>query len=244
MRDIRIYCPAELAVNAAVLLDANAAHHVRTVLRMQVGDMIILFNGDGTDYVGTVANITKQSVTVQLHDSTARVTKSPLYTHLVQGICKGEKMDFVIQKATELGVNEITPVFTQYGNVKLDAKRTAKKLLHWQKIAVGACEQSGRSDMTQINAPLPFAQWLSQCDETAVILDPGASQSLGQVNVTESVSILIGPEGGFSLAEIEQANQAGIPSVLLGPRVLRSETAGLAALTLAQSLWGDLRTDR
>ncbi len=240
MRDIRIYCQAELTVNADVQLDVNAAHHVRTVLRMQVGDMIVLFNGNGAEYFGTVANLSKQSVAVQIHDTSDRVTQSPLHTHLVQGICKGEKMDFVIQKATELGVSELTPLFTQYGNVKLDEKRTAKKLVHWQKIAVSACEQSGRSDMVCINAPLSFAAWLKQADKNTVILDPGANQTLNQLTIIRHISLMIGPEGGFSPEEVTQAKQQGITSVLLGPRVLRSETAGLAALTLVQSLWGDL----
>ena len=239
MRDIRIYCRAELSINAVVQLDIDAAHHVRTVLRMQVGDMIILFNGNGAEYFGAVANLSKQSVAVQIHDTSNRVTQSPLHTHLVQGICKGEKMDFVIQKATELGVSEITPLFTQYGNVKLDEKRAAKKLVHWQKIAVSACEQSGRSDMVRINTPLSFSAWLKQADENAVILYPSAKQTLNQLPATTHISLMIGPEGGFSPEEVGQAKQQGVLGILLGPRVLRSETAGLAALTLVQSLWGD-----
>lgn len=240
MRDIRIYCDAALAINTEVELDNAATHHVHTVLRMQVGDMIVLFNGNGVDYIGTLASASKQAIRIHLHDTNERVTQSPLHTHLVQGICKGDKMDFVIQKATELGINEITPLYTQYGNVRFDHKRCAKKIEHWQKIAINACQQSGRNDLVQINMPLAFVEWINAAPENTVIFDPGATKTLRQLPIVDKLAIMVGPEGGFSTDEIALATQNHVQNLLLGPRVLRSETAGLAALALAQSLWGDL----
>ena len=240
MRRTRIYYTGEIQINVALSLDKNAAQHVRDVLRMQSGDALVLFNGNGCDYLGTVVQCNKKSVLVMPHASEQRHTISPLQLHLVQGLCRGEKMDFVIQKATELGVNEITPIVSEYGNVKLNQERLAKKLIHWQKVAASACEQCGRTDMVLINPVVKLDAWLKN-DFAGVgyILDPGATQSLAKIGDVEKITLLVGPAGGFSTAEIQYAVQQGFKQCLIGPRILRSETAGLATMAVLQHLYGD-----
>ena len=171
-------------------------------------------------------------------------TESALKLHLVQGISRGERMDFVIQKATELGVKRITPVFTEYGVVRLDEKRAARRRDHWEGVAVSACEQSGRIRPPLIDAPVALNTWFgmgAKEADTDLILQPGAATALTSIDKpTTKICLLIGPEGGFSHQEYDDAGLAGFTGVSLGPRVLRTETAALAAIAVAQSLWGDL----
>jgi 16S rRNA (uracil1498-N3)-methyltransferase len=241
MRTTRIYYRDHLQVQGEYVLAADAARHVRDVLRMQTGNAIVLFNGDGNDYLATLTRVTRQQVQVSVHSTQARATTSPLYSHLAQGICRGDKMDFVIQKATELGVNEITPIISEFCNVRLNKERLQKKQQHWQKIANSACEQSGRVQLVKVNAPLTLVTYLQNpIMSKAYILEPGADASKPLASTMDKVTLLVGPEGGFNEAEINSAVQQGFHTLLLGPRVLRSETAGLAALSICQYLAGDL----
>jgi len=240
MRRTRIYHADEININVEITLDANAAQHVRDVLRMQVGNAIILFNGDGCDYLGTIVRVSKKNVSVMLHASEKRSTVSPLHLHLAQGICRGEKMDFVVQKATELGVNEITPLISEYCNVKLSEERLQKKVAHWRKVVVNACEQCGRTDLLTLNPVMQINQWLQRdLLGTGYILDPGATYGIIKKNNVSKLTLLIGPEGGFTNSEIQYAVDRGFYHCLLGPRVLRSETASLAAVSMLQHLYGD-----
>lgn len=240
-RIVRIYSDTPLAVNQAVTLQEDASHHVRTVLRMQVGESIVLFNGDGHDYYGELTAMDKKSVQVHVVHHEIRHTTSSLNTHLFQGVCRGEKMDWVIQKATELGVHSITPILTEFCNVNLKQDRLDKKQQHWQQIAVSACEQSGRTQLVTINSIKTFTEVMSHLPANSVILDPSATASFKNylVKPISELGLLIGPEGGFSETELNYARTHSVQSVLLGPRILRSETAGLVALSLAQAYQGD-----
>ncbi len=243
MRTTRIYHADDLAINVEIILKQNAAQHVRDVLRMQVGNALTLFNGNGQDYLGTIVRLDKKMVSVMLHATEERDTISPLRLHLAQGLCRGEKMDFVMQKATELGVTEITPIISEYCNVRLNTERLQKKQHHWQKVAASACEQCGRTDLLKVNPAIDFNTWIKQTfPDITYILDPGATQSIDkwQASHPSQITLLIGPEGGFTRDEIDDAISHGYKTILLGPRILRSETAGLAAVSLLQYLYGDL----
>jgi 16S rRNA (uracil1498-N3)-methyltransferase len=188
--------------------------------------------------------MTKSTATLSIGDSHEAGTESPLKIHLVQGISRGERMDFVVQKATELGVKRITPVLTEYGVVKLDNARREKRRDHWASVAASACEQSGRTRLPLIDAPMTLKDWFGSKPadvDTELILKPGADASLAAIDTpTTKVCLLIGPEGGFSDSEYEDASITGFTAVSLGPRVLRTETAAVAALSVLQSRWGDL----
>lgn len=214
-------------------------------MRARVGDDVSVFNGDGPEWPAQIVAIAKNRVTLQLGDSALTGTESPLKVHLVQGISRGERMDFVVQKATELGVKRISPVLTEYGVVKLSAERAEKRREHWQKIAASACEQSGRTRLPLIDAPIGLKSWFGRKPEKVdaeLILAPCAATPLASIAAPQTKAcILIGPEGGFSDNEYDDANAAGFTAVSLGPRILRTETAAPAALAVMQSLWGDLR---
>lgn len=214
-------------------------------MRARVGDEVVVFDGKGPEWPANIVSIRKNSVTLQLGDSVEAGTESALKVHLVQGISRGERMDFVVQKATELGVKRISPVLTEYGMVKLNAERAAKRREHWQKIAASACEQSGRTRLPLIDAPVALKTWFGNKPEqvdTELILAPGAAQPLTAIAAPQTKAcLLIGPEGGFSDNEYDDASAAGFTAVSLGPRVLRTETAAPAALAVMQSIWGDLR---
>ena len=227
-----------------LLLEGDRARYLGRVLRLAVGDEILIFNGNGGEWSATIRAMTKSTATLQVGASHEVGSESPLKIHLVQGISRGERMDFVVQKATELGVKRITPVLTEYGVVKLDAARAEKRRDHWQSVAASACEQSGRTRLPLIDAPMALNDWFGNKPtkvDAELILAPAAPISLANISVPETkVCVLIGPEGGFSEAEYEDAAVAGFTSVSLGPRVLRTETAAVAALSVMQSLWGDL----
>ena len=206
---------------------------------------ISVFNGEGPEWPATITRISKSQVGLMLGESFEDSSESPLKIHLVQGISRGDRMDFVVQKATELGVKRITPVLTEYGVVKLDTARAEKRRDHWQKIANSACEQSGRTRLPLIDTPMPLKNWFGTKPESVdaeLILTPGDTTPLSSIPAPETkVCVLIGPEGGFSDAEFEDAAVSGFQSVSLGPRVLRTETAAIATLAVLQSLFGDLR---
>jgi len=240
----RLFVSDNLSAGQQLSLGSEQARYIGRTLRLRVGDSISVFNGNDGEFSASVVTIGKDAVVVQVDAAVATTTESNLKLHLVQGISRGERMDFVVQKATELGVKRISPVLTEYGVVKLDAARAAKRRDHWQGVAESACEQSGRSRPPLIDAPMDLNAWFGARTKEAdadLILQPAATQSLASTRTPKTkLCLLIGPEGGFSAREYDDAGVAGFTAVSLGPRILRTETAALAALAVAQSLWGDL----
>ncbi|WOH39271.1 16S rRNA (uracil(1498)-N(3))-methyltransferase [Thalassotalea fonticola] len=242
MSNPRIYQPTDFNTDSTVALSDDAFGHVVRVLRLKVGDEVTFFNGDGHDYQAVLNEVSKKQATANISKRTARNNESPLNIHLGQGISRGDRMDFTLQKSVELGVNTITPLFTERCGVKLNAERLEKKRQQWQKIVISACEQSGRAMVPEVRAPASLSEWLAQ--ETSALkinLHPRAPHSImGLPMSAERVRLLIGPEGGLTNEEIEQASNANYTEVLLGPRVLRTETAALTAITALQCKFGDL----
>jgi len=240
----RLYVDDRLGAGAELRLGEEAARYLGRVLRLRAGDTVHAFNGGDGEWSATIDRIAKDRVTLLIHDAVDNAAESPLRIHLVQGISRGERMDFVVQKATELGVDRITPVLTDHGVVKLDERRADKRRLHWRRVAESACEQSGRTSPPPVDAPLPLNDWFGtarDADSTNLIFAPGAGRSLTDATApTAGLCLLIGPEGGFSEREYDDAALAGFTAVTLGPRILRTETAAVAALALVQGLWGDL----
>lgn len=247
MARTRLYFPGMIQPGQDLRLDADQARYIGKVLRLRTGDRISVFSADSGEFDATVQTTGQSSATIRTGKRLETATESPLKVHLVQGISRGERMDFVVQKATELGVKRISPVLTQHGVVKLVESRTEKRRAHWQKVAESACEQSGRVRPPLIDAPMRLNEWLGQKtadSDVDIILRPGAATALTSIAAPRSkICMLIGPEGGFSEAEYGDAEIAGFMAVSLGPRVLRTETAAIAALAVVQSLWGDLRLD-
>ena len=240
----RLFVSGDLRPDLQLDLNEDQTRYIGRVLRLRAGDSLAVFNGDKGEFSATVASIAKTSAVIKLHDRSETTTESPLKVHLVQGVSRGERMDFIVQKATELGVKRISPVLTEYGVVKLDASRSTRRRDHWQKIAASACEQSRRIRPPLIDTPMPLTSWLgtrTAAADTDLILQPGAATSLTSVKKPQTkVCILIGPEGGFSDKEVADAAIAGFVSVSLGPRILRTESAAIASIAIVQSLWGDL----
>ena len=222
-------------------LPSHLAHYMTRVLRLSIEAPVQLFDGSGKEFLGKITQITKKIVVVSLTESLIGLAGSPLYTHLGQGLSRGEKMDFVIQKATELGVNEITPLITERCEVRLSDERADKRLAHWQQIVISACEQSGRSTLPIINPPKAMDQWVTQVDADLKLMLHPASPPMDSYIKPVSLALLIGPEGGFSDVELAMAKSSNFNHVQLGSRVLRTETAPIVGLSIAQSLWGDFK---
>lgn len=246
MRIPRCFAEMTLTTGQELVLPDEVAHHIARVLRMQVGSEICLFNGDGQDYRASLTEVGKRSASARIDSCEANPVESPVQITLCQGISKGDRMDFAIQKAVELGVTAVQPVQTARSVVKLNQDRLEKKRLHWQGVADHACEQSGRSVRVEVRAPISLDQWFSVPKGIGLVLDPTSELSLAalagqqRVDPLQDVELLIGPEGGLSDEEVVQSKAAGCLPVTLGPRILRTETAALAALTAVQMLWGDL----
>ncbi len=242
MRIPRIYTPAPLQSGTTIELDENGFSHAVRVLRLTEGSPLILFNGEGGEYAATLCDVEKKRASAAIGAHSPRECESPLPIMLGQCISRGEKMDFTIQKAVELGVSEIVPLFSERCGVKLDKERSDKRTSHWQNTIISACEQSGRNRLPRLHTPLSLEQWLGTVTASCkLVLDPCASHSLAQLPKPEkNLALLIGPEGGLSDAEIERAIKSGFTGIRLGPRILRTETAGLVALSSIQQLWGDL----
>ena len=240
----RLFVSGALSNDAELILQGEQVSYLGRVLRSRVGDALTVFNGDGGEWSASIESISKNSVTLRVGTHNEPATESRLKIHLVQGISRGERMDFVVQKATELGVKRITPVLAHHGMVKLDQQRAEKRRQHWQQVATSACEQSGRTRPPLIDAPLPLNTWFGakdSSDSTELILRAGAAASIASLEAPATkLCLLVGPEGGFSERECEDAKIAAFRAVSLGPRILRTETAALAAITIAQSCWGDL----
>ncbi|RUM51624.1 MAG: 16S rRNA (uracil(1498)-N(3))-methyltransferase [Methylococcus sp.] len=240
MRIPRIYLPVTFSLGAHVELDEASAHHVRSVLRLKKGHSLSLFDGQGFEYDSVLVQVSKKSVILVAESAGRCDTESRLVIYLGLGISRGERMDFAIQKSVELGVAGVSPLFTERTVVKLDANRALQKQSHWQKVAQHASEQSGRARVPEVNPPQPFLSWLKECSGLKLFLDPHSTLSLGDSDtVPDCVSLLSGPEGGFSPLEREQVLDAGFTGIRLGPRILRTETAVLAGVALLQAAWGD-----
>lgn len=222
-----------------VELPEASAHYISRVLRMKAGDALQLFDGSGLEYPAVLVEVDKKSVIAELEAGTAGQPESRLHTHLGQVLSRGERMDWVIQKATELGVSEITPLFSERCEVRLNEERMLKRLEHWQQVAISACEQCGRSRIPRIHPPVPLDRWQQQVEaDLKLVLHPEAA-ALASHPPPASLALLIGPEGGLSEAEVGAARETGFHPACFGPRVLRTETAPVVALSLAQYLWGD-----
>ena len=238
MRLSRFFIDAPLSLGQHDLPEAQA-HYIGRVLRHSAGDAVQLFDGSGQEYLGELIEVGKKNVRVELRETFAGQAESPLRIHLGQGLSRGERMDWAIQKATELGAARITPIVSERCEVRLKDERADKRTAHWRQIAISACEQCGRSVLPQIDAPLSLAEWLQGVEaELKLVLHPVAEPLLSHARPA-SLAFLIGPEGGLSDGEVEQARGAGFHSARLGPRVLRTETAPVVALSVAQQLWGD-----
>lgn len=239
----RLFVSGPLGNGGDIELSGEQARYLGRVLRARIGDRVAVFNGDDGEFAAEVRSIRKGVIRLAILAAVENHAESPLGAHLVQGISRGERMDFVVQKATELGVKTITPVLTDYGVVKLDESRSEKRREHWQRIAESACEQCGRVRPPLVESPIPLNRWFGGAhgDRTRLVLKPGADKRLADVGSPQTeVCLLIGPEGGFSDREYDDARAAGFNAVSLGPRVLRTETAAIAAMATLQTLWGDL----
>ncbi len=243
MRTVRIYQPGNYSLHDVVELSEPASHHVLRVLRMRTSDSLILFRGDNQEFSALITAIKKHQVTVRIQGVQAVNRESPCVIHLAQGIAKKEHMPFVIQKAVELGVASITPLLTQHGSVRQNSKHLAKKHAQWEAIAIGACEQSGRNILPPIHEPCSLEAYLERCDTpNRYLLDPKADTSWREFSRKNSgeITLLIGPEGGLSPQEVSDAKARNFEGIALGPRILRTETATLTALSVLQALLGDL----
>lgn len=249
MRIPRVYYPDHLSPDMTVTLDERTSNHLAKVLRLQSGARIILFNGRGGEYHGVLTAANKRAVTVQLSHHDPRDVESPQPITLGQCIARGTRMDFIVQKAVELGVTEIVPLFSQRCEVKLKGERQESRLQHWQGICVNACEQCGRNRLPQVLAPRSIDAWLGEAgtqtpdgNTIGVVLDAAASRDLSSLPPPAAgarILLLSGPEGGLTDEEVALAAHYGWLAIKLGPRILRAETAPVAAITALQTLWGD-----
>ncbi|MDN6180465.1 MAG: 16S rRNA (uracil(1498)-N(3))-methyltransferase [Halomonas subglaciescola] len=237
----RSYVPATLSVGGSITLPDGVARHVTRVLRLAVGAPLVVFDGQGSEAGVRLAEVSRKHTTVSVEAVWTGRFESPLRVHLGQAISKGDRMDYAVQKAVELGVAAITPLYTRRGDVRLKGEREAKKLAHWQAVAASACEQSGRATVPPVHPPLSLDEWLLQRDEPLrLMLHPATENGLKTACKPDAAALLIGPEGGLAPEDIEAARASQFTPLTLGPRVLRTETAPLVALTLLQHLWGDM----
>lgn len=241
MRIPRIFSPIALSAGQTVELDEHAANHVGRVLRMQAGQQIELFNGDGRDYPATLQDVSKRNVRVMPGEPVTNTTESPLQVHLGQVLSRGDRMDYAIQKSVEMGVARITPLVSERCEVKLKGDREDKRLRHWQQVAISAAEQCGRARVPTIEPVATLADWFGTTtdDDLRLVLHHRTARSLAGLETPRQLALLVGPEGGLSDEEIAAAEDAGFLPAALGPRVLRTETAPVAALAVCHWLWGD-----
>ena len=244
MQQHRIYTGQPLQPGVVVILEESPARHLTQVLRLKAGAEITLFNGDGHDYSARLNEVSRRATSAQVDRCLEPAeAPAPLQIHLAIGISRGERMDFAIQKAVELGVADITPLITERCQVRLPGERQEKRLQHWQQVIIAACEQSGRRYIPALNHVMELNAWLRhRVTQGGILLDHRAESALHELPPPSGeVTLLIGPEGGLSADEQTQAAAAGFTGVRLGPRVLRTETAPLAAIAAIQTLWGDFR---
>ncbi|MGB0135533.1 16S rRNA (uracil(1498)-N(3))-methyltransferase [Dokdonella sp.] len=244
MRIPRICVFEELNIGAEIKLPAQAGEHLARVLRLERGHPIVLFNGNTREFRAEISEIAKRSVSAMiLAEQEATGRESPLHLTLAQGVARGEKMDLILQKATELGVTRIVPLITGRTEVKLDAERTERRLAHWHAVIAGACEQSGRVCLPALEAPQRLAAWAAQLDSSAglrLALDPRGEITPRSLPHFDMATLVVGPEGGLSEQDLSMLDQTDFIGLRLGPRILRTETAGLAAITALQAIHGDI----
>jgi len=245
MRSIRLFTDAPLEPGHSLMLPAPAAAHALRVLRLKSGDAVTLFNGDGHDYPARLVAASIRDVRAEVTSRASTARESPLQITLIQALARGEKMDWIVQKATELGVARIVPVTTERSEVKLDAARGGKRLEHWQAVAIAACEQCSRNVIPAIEAPVELSTWLM----TTGAMEPGSRWTLHPDGATcardlqampGELLLAVGPEGGFGENDLDALHGAGFRGLSLGPRILRTETAGVVAIAALQALYGDL----
>jgi 16S rRNA (uracil1498-N3)-methyltransferase len=261
MSNLRFYNPTNLQIGATVKLSDSAAAHATRVLRLEISNEIVLFNDDGHDYTCAITSIKKNETLVIVKSFVKITNESPLNITLLQGISSGDRMDYTIQKAVELGVTAIVPIITTRSVVKLTSERAEKRLAHWQSVVHAACEQSGRAIIPSVFAPVQLSTWLAanihaassgaeiksdlnttskSTKPTRILLNPiGALRLADLPKPTGNIELLIGAEGGLSQSEIDTALSQGFQSVVLGARILRTETTALVAIAAMQTLWGD-----
>ncbi|BCX80643.1 16S rRNA (uracil1498-N3)-methyltransferase [Methylomarinovum caldicuralii] len=239
MRRVRLYLPQPLQADSEIVVGDERAHYLRTVLRLRPGAALTVFNGGGGEFEAEVLALGRKAVRLYIGPWHEREAESPLKIHLGLAIAKGERMDWAVQKAVELGVAAITPLLTARCNVRLEGDRAEHKRRHWQAVAVAACEQCGRNRMPAMLTPRTLADWLP--GRRGLVLDPAGRSLAALPSPKTELSLLIGPEGGLTPEELDHARQAGFVPAALGPRILRVETAAVAALTAVQLRWGDLR---
>jgi 16S rRNA (uracil1498-N3)-methyltransferase len=244
MRSTRVHVDQPLAPGVRLTLPAAQSQHLTLVLRLAAGDSVILFNGDGHDYAGRLVTAHRTATTV-VCESVGDAEPAPaLRIHLGLGISKGERMDFALQKAVELGVDRVTPLFTERSVVRLHGERLDKRQAHWASVMISACEQSGRRYLPGLGQASRLEPWLAQGHAGGILLDHRSRTPLTRLPTPgKNLTLLIGPEGGLSNAERTTAGAAGFVGVRLGPRILRTETAPLATIAAIQALWGDFGTE-
>lgn len=242
MRDIRIHVEQTLQAGGELALPAAASDHLTRVLRLRTGAALTLFNGDGHDYAAQLLDLQRRGARVRvLEQGAPAAAESPLDLTLVQGIARGEKMDWILQKATELGVAAIVPVVSARTEVRLDTERGEKRLTHWRGVIASACEQCGRARLPTLTAPQPLASWLAgfRGEVPLLTLDPETSMRIRTLPPLSAGCLVVGPEGGLDEADLAPLHAAGATGLNLGPRILRTETAGMAALAMLQARFGD-----
>ncbi len=240
MRIPRLYCPDLVITSEPIALPSPVVRHIVQVLRLKVGAIIQVFDGKGGEYEATLTYVAKREAMMQLGERIENSAESPLKMTLLQGVSRGERMDYALQKAVEMGVNHIIPVETQRCNVNLSQGRDAKRWAHWEGVIISACEQSGRANLPVLSPIMDLQTAISICNSALfLVLDPLAERGWQGLEAPESVAVLIGPEGGLDDKEIEIACEAGFERIRFGPRILRTETASVAALAVIQTLWGD-----
>jgi len=240
MTSHRFFVSVPLQSGKTIALNRQVSQHISSSLRLKEEQLITLFNGSGGEYEAIITHIEKKQVSIKVGSYSSISRESPLHVHIAMALIRSDRMDYAIQKVTEMGANQITPLITDRSEIKLNSERAAKKLLHWQGIIASSCEQCGRNQLPDIDLPVPFSKFIEQVTSAGkLILCPDASILETETAPLQSVTMVSGPEGGFSDGEIRFANGCGFKSTGMGPRVFRAETAPVAALSMVQYLWGD-----
>ena len=240
MRITRLFTDQPLADGVSVSLDGDAARHLGRALRARVGDSVTLFNGDGREFAACIQEVSKRSIVAEVGEASEPATESPVKTEIGLCLSKGDRFDWAIQKATEMGVGKVVPLLSERVDFTIPADRLEKRRSHWQQIVISACEQSGRAVIPLVQEPTSLPHWLSTVEaDCKLVLDPVATSSeLG--DQPAHIALLIGPEGGLTPSELALASESGFTAIQLGPRILRTETAPLVALTVIGARWGDI----
>ena len=245
MRNHRLFLNQRIHLNKELKINQKKTHYLKHVLRLKKEEKITIFNGTGCEFIALIIQIKRSEITLKPVKKIHRNVESPLYIHLAQGISRNDRMDFVVQKSTELGIKRITPLLTEFSFVKLNTEAFIKKKEHWGKISQSACEQCGRNEIPLIENPMTIKSFFNNIsnENSLLLLEPESKRTLEKTEKPKKgIDLLIGPEGGFSKKEIQSAREFGFSGISLGPRILRTETASLAAISIIQAKWGDFKT--